>query len=214
MAGTLDAFVAVGLLSEEERRTWESRFNAPESGSGRASMDQQSRANAVREDLLAAIPTDAEEEYVELNRFEGAVHALTQVGVSVGDWDARLRERLGWPTEEEEHAQMRELNAGGTEQELREVLAGPPEPTADGVRLLFALRFADGIIFVIRREPPADHSWPFDASLHDDVGTDYHHGRGGGGNGDLRLSFRTAPPARASSVELSRISAEPIRVVL
>jgi hypothetical protein len=214
VAASLGALAAAGLLTDDERRVWESRFQEPQRDPDGVSAEAQSRADVILEELLLAIPVGADQQRTELNRFEGAMHALAKVGISVDHWDARLRERLGWPTEEEEDAQMRELNAGGTQQDLVAVHAGPAAATIDGVRVLFALRFADGISLAIRRPPPAEHRWPFDASLRDDVGTEYHASGGGGGDGELRLSFRTAPPQHASWVELSGISAEPIRVAL
>jgi hypothetical protein len=117
---------------------------------------------------------------------------------------------MGWPSEEE----LRELNAGGSQEELLAVLAGPSE-AVDGVRVQFALRFSDGISVLIRRDGGfrEDEDW-WDSELVDDLGGSYMSSGGGGGAAEMWLSFRTAPPAEASWVELRGVASGPIRVGL
>ena len=75
------------------------------------------------------------------------------------------RDRLGWPSISELH---KVLNAGGTQQELVAVVPGSPE-FVDGIRVLFGLRFSDGISFVAWRSQGLGSSlWKFE--LRDDLG--------------------------------------------
>ena len=74
------------------------------------------------------------------------------------------RDRLGWPSISELH---KVLNAGGTQQELVAVVPGSPE-FVDGIRVLFGLRFSDGISFVAWRSQGLGSSlWKFE--LRDDL---------------------------------------------
>lgn len=211
-AGAVGALRAVGLLSPEEAETWKSRLLHPADERPTVFEDARRRAAEVLGELLYAVPTDDEETSVELNRFEGACHALAHVGAAGDEWDERLRQRLGRPSAEQEQIEIRELNAGGTEQDLLAVLAGPAE-AVDGVRVVYGLRFADGVSFVIHRER-AGHGWDdWDVELRDDVGTTYFQGGFGGGDGEQHINFRTAPPAEASWIELVGLAESPIRLV-
>src|SRR3954471_14735191 len=148
VAGALGALLAAGVIDADEAQAWRARLTgAGAGGAGAGDEDVRSRGAAVLEELLDAVPADDDQGAgVQRDRFDGAVAALRAVGAADGaEWDDRLRQRLGWPSWDEELAAPRELNAGGTEQELVAVLAGSAE--VGGVRILYALRFADGISF-------------------------------------------------------------------
>jgi hypothetical protein len=206
----ISALRAVGLIGEEEADAWRGRLLA--SGEERPTAPGAARqaGRGLLEELFDAVVPD-DDPPVGLSRFEGALEALCAVGAADAEWDERLRRRMGRPSP----AEARELNAGGTQEELLAVLAGPAE-AVDGVRVPYALRFSDGIVFVIRREgdfDEEDQGW-WDAELVDDAGTSYWAAGGGGAREEQRLSFHTAPPSRASWVELRGVASEPIRVAL
>lgn len=92
-------------------------------------------------------------------RFEGTLDALIAIGavagvtapVRSGEWKARLWERMGFPSvdREEIEAKIRDLalaRGGDSQQELVGVIAGSSE-LLDGWRVLYGLRFEDGIGF-------------------------------------------------------------------
>jgi hypothetical protein len=57
-------------------------------------------------ELLEAVPNDGEGVDLEYERFQGALEALQSLGaVEYQEWDRRLRERLGWPSAEDEFEQ-------------------------------------------------------------------------------------------------------------
>ncbi len=221
VAGSVGALARVGLLSATEAELWRTRLSESERERPLATVSVREQAARLLGDLLDEVQRDEEIGDPGYHRFEGALEALSELGAADYDaWDARLRERLGRPSQQEELAEMRELNAGGSEQELLAVIAGPAE-VVDGVRILYALRFADGISFVGRREPPAEpidnaaEAADFlDLGLRDDLGTDYYPAGGGGGDDDLHVSFSTAPPANASWVELLTAAGGAIRLKL
>jgi hypothetical protein len=208
------ALRAAGLLSEEEAAGW-SRAPAPEAPLG-ADAGMRAAAAELLEELLAQVPPEDRDEGLgaEENRFEGALAALSELGAaSPAEWDARLRARLRRVSWEEEEAEMRAMNSGGTERELLAVLPGPSE-AVDGVRLLYALRFADGVGIVFRRPLDDDDSWEWEMELRDDLGTYYSEAGGSGGGEENRVSFRTAVPADARWIELVGVASEPLRVWL
>jgi hypothetical protein len=209
VAGGLGDLRAVGLITEEEAEAWRARLLAPVEERPSAAPAARERAEGLLRELFEPVAPD-DETGVELARFQGAVAALRAVGAAAPEWDERLRRRMGWPSEEE----LRELNAGGSREELLAVLAGPAE-AADGVRVPFALRFSDGITVLIRRDGGVDEDeeW-WDAELVDDLGSRYTSSGGGGGAAEMWLTFRTAPPAEATWVELRGLASEPIRVDL
>jgi hypothetical protein len=207
--GAVGALVAVGLLSREDGAEWSSAFgSAPEAEPVRCLVD--GTAERVLGELSDAVPSSAKEDAVEYSRFRGGLHALSDLRlVDREQWDDRLRSRLGWPSVAECVA---ERNSGGTEWELVAVLAGPPE-FVDGIRVLFALRFRDGISFVAvrsRGRGSSLHRW----RLRDDVGTDYRWGPGGASDRTQYQTCRTAPPDEAAWVELVSPPGNAIRVVL
>jgi hypothetical protein len=210
VAGSLGALRAVGLLAPEEAEAWRARLSA--SGEERPTAPRTARqaGGGLLEELFDEVAPD-DDPPVALSRFQGALEALRAVGAADAEWDERLRRRMGWPSA----AEARELNAGGTQEELLAVLAGPAE-AVDGVRVPYALRFSDGICFVIRREGDLDEEddgWS-EAELVDDAGTSYWAAGGGGSGEEQRLSFHTAPPSHARWVELRGVASEPIRVAL
>jgi hypothetical protein len=208
IAGCIGALRAVGLLAEEEAEAWRARLLASDEEPPSAPQTAGETGEELLEELFDSVAPD-DETGGELGRFQGALGALRTVGAGEFDWDERLRRRMGWPSEEE----LRELNAGGSQEELLAVLAGPTE-AADGVRVPYALRFSDGISILIRCEGGRrDDDW-WDAELVDDLGTRYAPSGGGGGAAEMWLSFRTAPPPEASWVELRGVASEPIRVDL
>jgi hypothetical protein len=215
--GATGALQAAGLLNEAEAEEWRVRLaTAPDEDPAPASDEEHARAAALLGELLDAVPAGDDAMGPELNRFEGAVAALHRVSAIAGaEWDRRLRARLGRQSAEDEHEATLAMNAGGTEQDLVAVLPGPQEDV-DGVRVLYALRFADGIGFVIER-PELDHDdidLDLFEELTDDLGTWYAPAGGSGGPTEERITFRTAPPPGAKWVELTGVASRPIRVSL
>lgn len=202
----VDALKAVGAISGESAASWRddlARAAAGREGSVVAPDDVRHRGEGLATELLAAVPEDPDTgDDVSFEHFEGAVELLGAIGaVDPVAWDAELRERTGEPTEEEKLEETRRLNAGGTEVELHGVIQGPSEPRK-GHRLVAALRFADGISFLIDKRDAPDFEWP-EWQVTDDLGTDYMLGGSGGGGGDEHVSFRTAVPREARWVELA-----------
>lgn len=167
-------------------------------------------AAELLEELFAAVPSDDDGMGVELNRFEGALGALVAIGAADGAaWEARLDERLGESAEPERGPE------GGTERDLVAVLPGPSDEV-DGVRLLYALRFTDGVTVVLRRPPRDDDDdfWEWDFELRDDAGTPYAECGASGGGDELRVAFEGTPPADARWIELVGAGPDTLRVPL
>jgi hypothetical protein len=208
------ALCVAGLLGENEAERWLTGREAEPAL--RLDDGMRAQAAALLEELLGHVPAGDDGLDADLNRFEGALGALAEIGaVEYDPWDARMGERLGWPSAEEE---MREHAArGATERDLVAVLPGPDE-VVDGVRLMYALRFADGVSIVLRRQvvpdPEDDDFWEAELELRDDAGTGYFEAGGSGGSEEMRISFETAPPERASWIELVGAAATPFRVWL
>jgi hypothetical protein len=183
-----------------------------EAASPAALMAEAARraADELLEELLEAVPVEGRGGD-DLSRFGGAMAALRAVGASSGGWYDRMSRRMGWPSADET-AQER---AGGTQRDLRAVLAGPAE-AVDGVRLLCALRFEDGVSLLLWRENEIDpfEDDPWDYELVDDLGTTYSPAGGGGGTRELRVVYRTPAPADATWLELRRAGARPIWIPL
>jgi hypothetical protein len=211
VAGVLGALRAVGLLGVDEAEAWRLRLSGrgmerptPSGGTRRA-------ADELLRELLEAVPVDDRGRSDEARRFEGAVAALQAVGATSGGWYERLARRMGWATA----CKPRQENGGGTQRDLRAVLAGPGE-AVDGVRVLCALRFEDGVSLLLRLENGVDRfeGRPWDFELVDDVGTSYSLAGGGGGGQELRILYSTPAPAAASWLELRRARSRPIRIAL
>ncbi|MGH2713734.1 MAG: hypothetical protein ACRDM7_07590 [Thermoleophilaceae bacterium] len=210
VAGALGALRAVGLLGADEAEAWRLRLIGP--GVERPTPSDRTRraADELLLGLLEAVPVDDDGLGVDSLRFGGAGDALQAVGAASTEWYERRRRRMGWPTADE----IGERYAGGTEKELRAVVAGPAE-AVDGVRVLCALRFDDGVSLLLRLDgvdPVEDDPWDF--GLFDDVGTTYSRAGGGGGARERRISFRTPAPADATWLELRRGASRPIRIPL
>jgi len=211
VAGVLGALQAVGLLGADEVEAWRLRLTGL--GVKRPTPSERTRraADELLHDLLEAMPIDDGGRGDHAMRFEGAVGALRAVGAASTEWYERLARRMGWPPAGE----LRERNAGGTQKELRAVLAGPAE-AVDGVRVLCALRFDDGVSLLLRVEngvdPIKDDPWDFE--LFDDVGTSYSQAGGGGGAQERRILYGTPAPADATWLELRRAGSRPIRIPL
>jgi hypothetical protein len=118
---------------------------------------------------------------------------------------------MGWPTTHE----LLEQDPGGTEKDLRAVLPSPAD-AVDGVRVLCALLFEDGVTLLLRLESGFDlfEERPFDFDLFDDVGTAYSRGSGGAGGKEAKVSYRTPVPADATWLEMRRSGSRPIRIPL
>jgi hypothetical protein len=161
--------------------------------------------------LLEAVPKDDEGRGEDFRRFKGALNALQAVDAASDDWYDRLARRMGWPTADE----VSELNEGGTERDLRDVLPGPEE-ALDGVWVLCVLRFDDGVSVLLRVEDGDDpfEDDPFDFELVDDVGTSYSSSSGGGGGRERKISYSTSVPPDARRLELRREGSRPIRIPL
>lgn len=211
VAGVLEALRAVGLLDADEAESWRLRLTGP--GVERPAPSDKTRQAAAQllQELLEAVPAEDEGRGDDFMRFEGALGALQAIGAASGEWYDRRARRMGWPTA----AEVEELNAGGTEKDLRAVLAGPAE-AVDGVRVLCALRFDDGVTVLLRLESRGDpfEDDPFDFELFDDVGTSYLSSGGGGGAREVRISYGTPAPADARWLELRRGGSRPIRIPL
>jgi hypothetical protein len=211
VAGALGALRAVGLLSADEAEAWRPRLMGAGAERPRPSDRTRRAAGELLEDLLEAVPRDDEGRGDDYRRFEGALNALQAVGTASDDWYDRLYRRMGWPTADE----VSERNRGGTEKELRAVLAGPAE-AVEGARVLCALRFDDGVSVLLRVEDGHDplerHRFGFE--LVDDVGTRYSSSGGGGGGREMKISYSTQVPADATFLELRRAGSRPIRIPL
>jgi hypothetical protein len=221
IAGTVGALQAAGLLAPDEAAVWKARKPGYRAETPVVSADTRQRAPDVLAELLEGVTAEDASE-LERYRFEGALSALDAIGAADFDsWNDRLARLMGWLTA----AEYSELTGGGTEAELLSVLGGPAE-AVDGIRILFALRFADGIsFFAVREEAPgttgaagaADDGPPwnlYDFQLRDEVGTDYVPGGGGGSDREQQISFWTGPPAQASWVELVSPAGRTIRLPL
>jgi hypothetical protein len=211
VAGALGALRAIGLLGADEAEAWRPRLMG--AGVERPVPSDRTRraAGELLQDLLEAVPVDDERRGVDFMRFEGALSALQAVGAASGDWYDQLARRMGWATADE----VSERNEGAAERDLRDVLAGPDE-ALDGVRVLCALRFDDGVSVLLRVEDGDDpfEDDPFDFELVDDVGTSYSSSGGGGGGREMKISYSTPVPTDATWLELRREGSRPIRMPL
>ena len=209
--GVLGALRTVGLLGAEEAEAWRLRLSGL--GMERPTPSDRTRraADDLLQELLEAVPVDDGRRRDDVRRFEGAMAALRAVGASSAGWYERLARRMGWPTA----CETRQENRGGTQRDLRAVIAGPGE-AVDGVRVLCALRFDDGVSLLLRLDNGADRSGerPWDFELFDDVGTTYSRAGGGGGARELRILYSTPAPADARWLELRRARSRPIRIAL
>jgi hypothetical protein len=173
VAGVLGARRAVGLLGADEAEAWRLRligllravslFGADEAdarwlrlvglGVDRPTPSDRTRraADELLQELLEAVPVDDGGRGDDARRFEGAMAALQAVGAASGAWYERLVRRMGWPTA----CETGHDNSGGTQRDLRAVLAEPAE-AVDGVRVLCALRFEDGVSLLLRGENGVD----------------------------------------------------------
>jgi hypothetical protein len=221
IAGTVGALVSVDLLTLDQAdailSSDGSELRAAASGAG-------DRAGRLLTGLIDAAESEGEREGMAGRRFRGALEALADIGlVDRDEWDRLLRRRTGRPTAEEERAITRQLNAGGTEQELIAVVPGSPE-AVDGLAVLYALWFTDGISLVCSRVPGIEESkrgrtnegrWNWrDCELRDDVGTVYEGGSSGGSEHNQHTTFRTPPPTDASWIELVNPAGNAIRLRL
>jgi hypothetical protein len=211
VAGALGALRAVGLLGADEAEAWRLRLIGRGVEQPTPSERTRRAADELLHDLLEAVPADDRGGGDDARRFEGALAALGAVGASSGGWSERLARRMGWPTADE----IGERIAGSTQQDLRAVLAGPAE-AVDGVRVLCALRFDDGVSLLLRRGNGVDpfEVHPLDFELVDDVGTTYSLAGAGGGARELRITYRTPAPADATWLDLRREGSRPIRIPL
>jgi hypothetical protein len=211
VSGVLGALRAVGLLGVDEADAWRPRLMA--AGVERPVPPEATRraAGELLQDLLEAVPPQDEGSGDHLLRFEGAFDALLAVGAASGEWYERRARRMGSPPADE----LDELYAGGTERDLRAVLAGPGEAVGD-MRVLCALLFDDGVSVLLRVE---DGNGPFrkspvDFELCDDVGTSYSLSGAGGGGRTMKISYGTPAPADATWLELRRAGSRPTRIPL
>jgi hypothetical protein len=209
VAGVLGALRAVGLLGADEAEAWRLRLSGLSVEPPTPSERTRRTADELLQELLEAVPVDDRGEGDDVSRFEGAMVALQAVGASSGGWYERLRRRIGWPTARETGQQ----NSGGTQRDLRAVLAGPLE-AVDGVRVLCVLRFEDGVSLLLRLENGVDpfQGHPRDFELVDDLGTLYSPAGGGGGAYERRITYRTPVPADATWLELRPAESRPIRI--
>jgi hypothetical protein len=210
VAGVLGALRAAQLRGADEAEAWRLRLSGLRVERPTPSDRIRRAADELLQELLDAVPADGGGGGDDARRFEGAMVALRVVGASSAGWYERLVRRMGWPTA----CETRQENTGGTQRDLRAVLPGPAE-AVDGVRVICALRFDDGVSLLLRLEDgvdPFDRD-PRDFELVDDVGTTYSGG-GAGGARELRILYRTPAPADARWLELRRAGSRPIRIPL
>ena len=215
--GCLRAFEATGVLLAGEVEQWRARILAGEVPRPEAPSDLQQAGDELLRDLLEAVPPDDDGIGSELTRFEGALGALITVGAVDGAaWSNRLNAHMGWPSDEEEQEQTRQMNAGASQEQLLGVYVGP-EPTEGGVRVLYVLAFADGVSIHVHRSDEVDFDddddW-WDAELADDLGTRYDPGGSGGGDREQHFGFRTPIPDGATWIKVRGLSKDPTRVQL
>jgi hypothetical protein len=211
VAGVLGALVAVELLGADNAEVWRLRLSGLATGRPTPSDSTRRAADELLRELLEAVPVDVGGTGEDAMRFAGALAALRAVGAASGDWYERRARRMGWPTACETGQEI----SGGTQRDLRAVLAGPAE-AVDGVWVLCVLRFEDGVSLLLRLENGADRfgDRPWDFELFDDVGTTYTRAGAGGGADELRITYRTPAPADATWLELRREGSRPIRIPL
>jgi hypothetical protein len=211
VAGALGALSAVGLLGADEAEAWRLRLLDADVKRPAPSDGTRQAADELLGDLLEAVPEDDDGTGEASFRFEGALDALRAVDAASGEWYERRSRRMGWAGADE----ASEWHPSGTQKDLRAVLAGPAG-AVDGVRVICALCFGDGVSVVLRLEDGADRLArdPFDFELVDDVGTSYSSGGGGAGGRDVRISYDTPVPADAGWLELRRGGSRPIRIAL
>jgi hypothetical protein len=215
--GTLNGLLAAGVVTSSEAQEWRQRLGDGKVPRPVAPAGHCATADALLAEALEAVPEDDDGIGAELVRFEGALGALVAVGAVDGRaWDERLRALIGWPSEEEEEARHRELNSGGTLQELLAVYAGPPSGV-EGTHVIYILAFADGVSVLVHRvrEPVLgdDDDW-WDIELADDLGTRYGGGGGGGSDREQQRDFDTPIPPDATWLELREAGRSPIRIAL
>jgi len=197
----LAALEAAGALERAAGRFWDAAFTQEAAASPLASPPKSNEAaEAHLEQVVAGLTPSSDQDAVL--RAQAAMELYAALGVIDWPvWDARLRVALGDPTAEEEEQLTAELNTGGTEVELLEVLPGPAE-VKGGFRLLFVLRFVDGVAVVLDVEGEEVPEWP-EWRLEDDVGTDFWNGGSSGSSDDVRASWRTPVPPAATRLVLS-----------
>lgn len=197
----VEALAAAGAISREEAAKWRAGLEADATRGRRSAAAPDPRAEAVLAELLDALAPDPEDDEAGLDRFEGALRLLSAAGLAdAGEWDARLRERAGWPTAAQELAEERDRGAGGTQVDLVSVHAGPPEGRG-GRRLAVLLRFADAVEVLLDKAPGAGWSeW----ELRDSSGTAFGPRGAGGGDESESVSFAGAIAPDAEWVELTQ----------
>lgn len=190
----VDALEVAGVVPAAAAGAWRAVYVREAGGEQHADAGPELRERGERllAALLDAVPDDDAEE------FRAALDVLAAAGAVDADaWDAKLRERLGHPSAEDERALELARNAGGTQVDLAGVLAGPPD-VHGGYRLLLVLRFADGVAFLVEQLAAEEDDWP-QWRLTDDLGTPYEDGAVGSGH----VAFRTPIPAAATWIELT-----------
>jgi hypothetical protein len=202
----LDALEAAGAVSAATASIWRVAL-AREATGGRpavATAELGGRARRHLAELLEALGPEPHMDDPGVVRFQAAADLFSALGAVDGrGWDARLRERTGRPSADEEHAETRALNAGGTQVELLDVIPGPADARR-GHRLLLVLRFADDVSFLIDRTgtQTPDEGWP-EWELADDLGNAYDPSFAGGGSAFMHISFYAPIASRASWIQLT-----------
>jgi hypothetical protein len=228
--GHIGALTCVGLLSLEDAQVWRAELSRAAREPAVVDAASFENAAAVLSGLLDAVGEGETWERLACARFQGALLALSELGAVDRDhWAARLLERCPSMQEALREAEGDEACAGyaaaGTEQELVGVIAGSSE-LLEGWRVLYGLRFEDGISFTFWRDPyvrpRAGPGWwhepdPLGAlDLRDGVGTAYGSGSewGAWDYGARGVSFSTPPPEHARWVELVTEAGHTLRLSL
>jgi hypothetical protein len=210
----VEALVAADAVPAADGEAWAARLRAEAAGgAGRPDPGPavRARADAVLAGHLGRLPDGAEPPDEALQRFEGVLHLLSAVGAAdAGAWDARQRERAGWPTAEEELGAEQD-DQDGTEAVVLGVQAGGPLRDG-GDRVVLVVRFADAVtVEVARADRSRDPDWPA-WRLADDLGTGYWCS-GEDDDGDVeRVTFQPGPPPGARRLVLGLVDRPDVRI--
>ncbi len=227
---TLAAFREIGLLSDADADSWDSRLaRAAEDPIDRPRQSAEAGAAAHRylERLVADLAADPEHDLMAHARIDGGIRALAEVGALSEREAADWRERAFPPPPDVARLPPCEKT------HVSHVVQGTGEPI-DGLLVTLVELYADGVTVnwheqparlgerAMRRvrdllgEDSADLAQP---SLNDDVGTSYAFCGGSAGHGTGRRAaighsdFAPAPPLGARALIFESLGRQ-IRVAL
>jgi hypothetical protein len=213
----VEALVVAGALPAEAAPAWERRLRTVAAGDEDVpapSAACRDAAAALLEAALERLPAGIDPPFDDQQRFEGALHVLAVAGaVDAAAWDARFRERVGWPSDEEERRAEDAVPSGAA----TSVVAVHPGSGARhaGRRAVLVVRFSGAVHVDFDRDEDHEDAveWP-EWELSDDAGTRYWAMGGSAGGTSEHATFEPAPPAHATRLELRlEGSADPPLVV-